>query len=272
MSDAGRARWLGAWLLYLWLAVPALLGALPLGLLVGGLWGHHPGGDTLLWEAGGFHLLETARLLGRDVGALAWAAPWLLLGWSLLGVLPQALVLASLDDEGEAPGERLARALAAISPLVLVLGVALLARVALLLLCLGAARLLEPGLAVGPGRDAGHAVVAAVAVALTSLARVFHDLAAAAVVRRRERGSAALITGLETLHRRFGAAAGAWAARALASLAALGLAAAVGSLWNVGLGVALAVVVHQLGLLAAARLRVGWLGRALELTAPRDVG
>jgi hypothetical protein len=254
--------------LYLWSTLPALLAALPLSLLVGGLWGHQ-GGDALLWEAGGFSLLETARLLSPTAGALARGLPWGLLAWALAGVAPQALALAMLAPGELTPLERLGRALQSVAPLLLVLGATLLVRVVALLLCLLFAKGLAPGLMgfSDPARMLGQLPLALLALALTSLARVLHDLAAAAVVAREERGKDALLTGLEVLHRRLPAAAGAWALRALLGLVVVGVAVLVGSRWHAGAGLLAAALAHQAGLVGLARLRVSWLRRAIELVA-----
>jgi hypothetical protein len=250
--------------LYLGGALPALLGALPLGLLVGGLWGHH-GGDALLWEAGGFPLLETARLLAPTALALGRAAPWALLTWALLGLVPQSLALAALAPGEASLVERAALALRALPALFFVLGVTVLARVVALLLCLLFARGLAPGL-VGlsdPARMLAHLPLVLLALGLLALLRVLHDLAGAAVVVRKERGQDALLTGLEILHRRPLGVVSLWARWALAGAGMILAAGLLGSRWHAGAGLALAALIHQGALAGLAWTRARWLERAI---------
>ncbi len=244
--------------LYLWLAVPGLLSALPAGLLVGRLWGQRPGGDRLLWEAGGFGLVETARLLGRDVGAVGWALPWLMFGWSLLGVVPEGLALASLRP-GETGASRWARALGSIPALVMVLGGTLLARLAALALGVAALSAFAPATG-GLGdreRDLVRLGVALVGSGLFVLVRLWHDVAAVAVVDQGRRGVDALVTGLEVLHRRLVAATLAWGWRAALGALAVALAVVAGRGLS-GAGLVLTVLAHQGALLALAALRASW--------------
>jgi hypothetical protein len=252
--------------LYLGSALPALLGALPLGLLVGGLWGHH-GGDALLWEVGGFPLLETARLLAPTALALGRAAPWALLAWALLGLVPQALALASLAAGDASPIKRADLALRALPALFLVLGATVLARVVVLLLCLLFARGLAPGLTglSDPARMLAHLPLALLALGLLALLRVLHDLAASAVVVRGERGRDALLTGLEILHRRPFGVGSVWARWALAGVGVVLAAWLLGARWHAGAGLALAALIHQGALAGLAWTRACWLGRAISM-------
>ncbi|MCU0659019.1 MAG: hypothetical protein MUF64_28320 [Polyangiaceae bacterium] len=238
-----------------------LLPAAPVALvgasLVGALWGEQ-GGDGVLWKPGGAYLLETLRLLAPTGGALAWMAPWYLLLWVVTGVVPQGLALGLLGARAdEAPWGRGWRAVPA---LVVVLGASLLGRVVALALCLLAARALGASLSrfSDPVRFWGLAPLVLIALGLLGVIQALQDLAAAAAVRREERGPGALLTALEVLHRRPWAALGPWAWRAALAWGLLGGAALVGELGG-------GALLRQGALLAACWLRVGWWCRALGL-------
>lgn len=263
-----RAQLLGTWWLYLTMALPAFVGSLPLATLFGGVWGQHGAGEARLWEAGGEGLLEALRLVAPGLGATLRAEVWLLPAWGLLAVVVQALVMAILAREASG-GARLARATSSVGRLVGVGLATLLARVVVGLLGLALARALDASL--GREREMGRAVAWAVVgllgLGVVGLVRVVQDVAAAAVVGRGERVGAALLTGLEVLHRRTGEAVGAWAWRAALGVGVLAAAAAVGR-GTIGLALLGTAVVHQAALFAAAWWRVAWWRQALALAGP----
>ncbi|MCS6901305.1 MAG: hypothetical protein RMJ98_16745 [Myxococcales bacterium] len=252
--------------LYLGVALPALLVALVPALLVGGLWGPH-GGDALLWEAGGFPLLETARLLAPTALALGRAVPWALLAWMILGLLPQAMALAFLAPGERSPLEQATLALRSLPALFFVLSVTVLARVIALLLCILFAKGLTPGLAglSDPVRALVHLPIVLLAFLLLTLLRVLQDLTGTAVVLRGERGRDALLTGLEILHRHPFSSVGAWARWALLGFGIAVAAWWLGSRWHAGAGLGLAALIHQVGLVGISWTRARWLKRTMSI-------
>ncbi|RYE86006.1 MAG: hypothetical protein EOO75_16295 [Myxococcales bacterium] len=108
------------------------------------------------------------------------------------------------------------------------------------------------------GRDATRVLLAGAMLALLALARLLHDVAAAAAVEQGRRGRDALWVGLEVLQSRLPRAPAPGEQRALAGAALVALAVAAGR-GRAGVGLALTVLLHQGALLGLAMLRASWL-------------
>jgi hypothetical protein len=266
-------RWATLLLVFGATSLPALGLAAPAARLVGGLWGDHPAGDLLLFRPGGFYLLETVRMLGRDAGAAAVLAPWVLLVVSAALLVPWSALLVALSRRGRIRPAELARlAVERLPPLAFLFGAGLFARALLLLLGYVLIDVIGRGLGGESARreTAAMAVAAAIAALLLSILRVLHDLAQAASVRHEEGAGAALLAGLDALRGRFGACMISWGWRALVATALVALAAVAAGAIGVSSGAALlaVAVVHQSTLAALVALRAAWLRDALSLVGP----
>lgn len=158
--------------------------AAPVSVAVAGVVGAHPRGDGLLWERGGHHLVETARLLQGHLGAplagggLAWFV--LTFGWL---VCVGALV-AHVGEHGLGGAELVRRGFERFAPLTLMFGATLVGQVVVI----GGAAWLSARLAT-PDRagDLLRAGVVGSGLLLAGLMAIGHDTARVVCVQRRPR-------------------------------------------------------------------------------------
>jgi hypothetical protein len=256
-------RWFAAW----WLATPIVDAVAATGL------GRHPRGDAALFEAGGLHLFEVARLMLGAFPALAETSVALLLIAGFAGLIPLAALLVALAHDGRLRFLPWAsKALEHFPAFALLTGATWLVQGAVLVLSVlvfsgvrGAmSQRVDDRTADLSALLAGGAVLVAAAVV-----SVLHDLTRAAVVRRELRAGSAFALGLRTLRNGPGRTALAWLVPALLSLLVVAIAALVVGHLAVERGgsgaVASVWLVHQLAAFALVALRAAWLVRALRL-------
>jgi hypothetical protein len=249
-------------------ALTGLLLAAPLAAGVGAIVGEHPAGDALLWQPGGYWLVEAGRVHRAAIGGevVKGGIPWLvmLLGW----LMPLGALIAAVGSPEDGLRQQLRVAARRLGGLVLVFGVALVAQA----LAIGAPAFAASRLAEGlPLR----AVLALAGAALVAVVAITHDVARVLWVqhgvRMRELGDRAIealvaqpVTLLLAALWRAGAA---WAL----ALAMLALSTHVVGLGAVGLAIAAAAQLTAISgyvLLRASWL--AWLTRRLRAGPPVD--
>jgi hypothetical protein len=234
-----------------------------------------PGGDRILFEAGGGMLLEIVYrhpLLWQ--GALK-ASIWISTLAGILGLAPLTAVMLALAHAGRLSWRELgARALEHFLPFAVLATVTLLAQAALCLVAAAVARGLRVPFTHWAGeRNAdlallGWLLFAGLAVLFLGL---LEDVARAKVIRSRAGAGPALRSALRLLGTRFGWLAAAYLPRVLWSMALLVAVAFLlpriavdqpGS-WRVFL----AFFVHQTAAFGLLWIRADWLARVLALVA-----
>jgi hypothetical protein len=235
--------------------------------------GRHPRGDAPLFEPGGLHLFEVARLLLGAVSAVAETTFALLMVAAFAGLIPLAALLVALSVDGRLRfSPWVSKALGHFPAFALLTGATWLLQGAVL----ASAVLIFFGVRSALDQRAGEriadlgALAAGGAVLLFALLiSVLHDLARAAVVKRELRAGAAVALGLRAARARPGRTALAWIGPALLSLLAVVLAALVVDRLAVDRGgsgrATWAWIVHQLAAFALVALRAVWLAAALRL-------
>ncbi|WP_437801445.1 hypothetical protein [Sorangium sp. So ce693] len=250
-------------------ALASFLVAAPLSVFVAQVVGEYPRGDAILFDPGGLMLGELTRLSAHVAAALAAQLGLGTLLAAALGLLPLAVLLAALSQEGPLSAQDLGgRAARALGPLALLWGVALAAQVAAAALVLLPGTKLCAELPVLPrGRDLAAIAVAAAALVPVAAIGLLHDVARVAVVGEQRGFYTAVSRGLDAL--RAAPLAAAWAYASRGVLAAVALA---GGAWVVhlagvstGLRVAAALAVQLAAFAVAAYLRASWLTAALRL-------
>jgi hypothetical protein len=235
--------------------------------------GRHPRGDAPLFEPGGLHLFEVARLLLGAVSTVAETTFALLMVAAFAGLIPLAALLVALSLDG--PLRFLpwaSKALGHFPAFALLTGAAWLLQGAVLAFAV----LIFTGVRAALDKRTGEhvadlgALAAGGAVLVTAvLVSVLHDLARAAVVRGDRRAGAAIALGLRAARGRPGRTALAWIGPAALSLIAVVLAALVVDRIAVDRGgpgrATWAWIVHQLTAFALVALRAVWLAAALRL-------
>jgi hypothetical protein len=272
-----RERW-GA-LLFVWLfqlGAAVLIAAPIVGVIAGTGVTAHPRGDRVLFEPGGVLLVETLRRgAGPLLGALrASGIELLVLG--VVGSVPLAALLLALASRDRLRLESwLGGAIAHFPGFLLIGGAGWIARAVIVLLALLLSGGLGPGLesALGErGGDLALLVGAMFVVVLLTAVGIAADLARAAAVRTQGHALPSMLSGLRALASRPLAAAVSWLTPAVWSVAVVAVAAlAVGALrvelagsWRF----VVALLAHQLAVLALLALRAAWLKSALELVGP----
>jgi hypothetical protein len=253
-------------------AAVGLAWSVPLAAALGAVTGAYPRGDAELFDPGAVMLAEAARRVIASLSVLR--AAWVVVAVLALpiGFVVLAFALAQLASRRLSfPRLALARAVRAV-PALLVIGlVALLAgAVVVALFMIGGGELVRSIWPAPPHRDlARFGLFGAVALAVLAVG-VLHDLARAAAVSGPSRAYGSMRAALRTVARSPGSTAWAYAWRASAGVAALGVAAWLGVLVGQRTSGALVVsaLVHQLGLAVAGWLRLSWLARAVRLVEP----
>ncbi len=263
-------------LIWLWRAVAAWLAAGPLAAaLMGGGVGSLPGGDAALFEPGGVVLIEAVRTSARALRAALHQSAWTFVVMGVLGLVPLALLLVALSDEGKLrPAAWTGRALEHVPGLILVAGLAVLLQGLVLLLATLAAWAAHSLASERMDVRAADLVtlgVAALGAVGVLLVGIYADLARATLVRHRSRARDAMRIAAGLFRRRALTALSGWLVPALWSVAAvIGAAMAVGALhvergqaWRL----ASVVLVHQAVAVTLVALRAIWLAQALRLAA-----
>jgi hypothetical protein len=255
-------------LLALCVAYRALMGiffALPLAAGVATLVGDHPVGDALLWERGGYWLVEVARLHRSEVapalqrGGIATMV--LALGW----LVPEGALVIAVGAPGESARSSLRAALRRLGGLVLLFGVATVLET----LVAGAAAY---GFTKLSGGVAVRAPIAAVGFFLTLVCAVLHDVARVLLLQRGVRLAELPNRAIEAFLARPVAMLLAALWRALAAWA-LALAMLWSSATVVGFGdagLALAVVAQLTAIAGYVSLRASWFRYVSERQAAAD--
>lgn len=238
--------------------------------------GQRAEGDRLLFEGGGYLLLEIARLQGPLLTSAARGLlPVLGLGLLLTAACNSVLLVALSDGQERRAQKLLGSALARLPTVALVSVLAGLAQAALLLFAsIGAEAIPEP-LARPVAASAGQGAVWLVAAALAGAVGGVADLAKAASVR----AEASVARALEharrcLLHRPLSACFG-WLPYAGGFVALVAFAAELTERLDVsrpGGGRVFAVfVVHQLVIVGGVALRAAWYAKALRVVSTTAV-
>jgi hypothetical protein len=272
-----RERW-GA-ILFVWsfqLLASVLIAAPVVGAIASSGVTAHPRGDRVLFEPGGMLLVETVRIAAGALIAALQASLLELAVFAVVASVPlAALVLALASRERLRAGPWLGAAIAHFPAFVLIGGVGWLARAVVVVLALLIAGGIGTGLTAALGERGGDLALlggALLVAMLLAAVGIAADLARAAAVRSSSRGLPALASGLRSLLARPLAAAVGWLIPAVWSIAIVAAAALAVALLRVDLAggwrVAVALIAHQLGVLALVALRALWFKTALELVGP----
>lgn len=251
--------------------VAALLLALPLTSSLGRRLAP-VGGETRLFRDGGALALELLQAVRGSIGGALLGGGVSLALASVLSLAPLGVVIARLSTR--APLGVVGVARAATRPfagLAVLLGVATLLELLVTLLAMVGLRVVATHAFAGDARSADLGAWGAGLLGLIPLALVgiVHDAARCVHVARHVGFYDATSRALAVFRARFASLTLHYVARAAASVAALGGAAAVTVV--VGMGsvahLVLCAVVQQLALLVAATLRASWLSRLLAIEA-----
>lgn len=271
-----RAAWRPALALWAYRLATAWLVAYPLSQAVEaqGI-AHFPGGDAVLFEPGGAHLVELLRIGRPAFTASVESAVVLGVVVSLVSLIPLAAVMVRLVNADLGLGSCLSRGLSHAPPFLMLFGLVLVAQAIILFVALSFAATSLEGLRllVGP-RATDFTLVSggALTLGLVATVGVLHDLARARVVRRQERALTALRAAAATFFGHPARVLLGWAVPAFVSLVVVGAAAwAVGALkvekdstWRLFAVFA----VHQCAAFVVVLSRLTWLERALGLSSP----
>lgn len=239
----------------------------------------HPDGDRVLFEPGGFRLVEALRLGSASLGAAVQSGALVGIVTTVIGLVPLAAALTILADPRRSPGDVAKRAVE-VFPVFLKLGAATVFVQAVV--CGGAAAV-APTLSGFAGvmvneqaRDIAVSIALLPAVAAVVGLGVWEDLARAAATMGEHRAIDAARYGWAALLRHRARALRFCLATTVAGCAAVAISAAAVGLIDVSrpgairvLGVALA---HQATLFAIAGLRATWLGVGLSTVATGSPG
>jgi len=260
--------------LWLWESLLALGLAWPIASVVSGAYGRHPRGDAVLWDRGGFALVDLALRSTSALRALGASAAIVVLIAAIGGLFPASAALTSIaytTRERTPPRLRdlVGRATRASRSFALLL----LMTTILQALLLGAGYwfgsvatyYVTPRAGVVRGEEVGWIVIALFGV-LALVCGVTQDLARAAVVRFRVEGVHGFALGMNVVRRGAVAVVWSWAWRGGVGAALLVVGSVVAERFG-GQGggalVALAVV-HQSIVVARVALRASWLAKALR--------
>jgi hypothetical protein len=243
-------------------ALVSVLAAAPLAIAGARIVGAHPRGDAVLFDEGGMWLLETGRLLGPQMPAVAGGAGAVLLLAAFAWLVPFGALVASVEPgAAERSGaELLRRGAGAFGPLALLLGAFWLVEVVVLALGGLAARSFDATWA--------RVAVAAGTLGAAWVVAVLHDLARIACVHR-QRGvllaAADAVLAIAARPRLL------WAASWRSLLAVAAMIAATWAALSAARGSAAAtVLLPELGVGAVLLLRADWLRSAARLGERRD--
>jgi hypothetical protein len=234
----------------------------------------YPDGDRVLFEPGGYYLLETLRLGVKPITGAGSGGLLLLCVLGFASLLPLAAALAWIARpklDAPAAAARGARNFPAFTVLSgatwLVQAVVAFATS----VAVGLAEAASSGIVNERTASLAPIAVGLVGAAAVAMAGIVEDLARAAVTQGHERAMSAIREGFRTLVSRPGSVLLAWSLPALAALALVAAAAVVTGLLDVGRPgawrVALVFLVHQGCVMGVVVLRLRWLSAALGLVA-----
>ncbi len=257
--------------LFVWEATLGLILGSSLASVAGSVYARHPDGDDPLFAAGGLPLLDLLRHSVAARGPILDLTLLVLLAARMGGLFPAALAMAELafsTTGGRAPRARdvANRAIGALPATISITLLALALQAALLLVGLGVASAWAGSRAGEPHGDqiaAGIALVSLLAVAWTGVGA---DVARAVAVRDQRTGPEAIRAGVALLLSHPLKLPWSCAWRSVASLAPVGMAAALTS-HVAGRGtLALVVIaaVHQLVIAVRVAIRASWMSRTLR--------
>lgn len=247
--------------------------AYPLASLVGasGI-GQRAEGDRLLFEGGGYMLLEVARLQGAALmSAARGLLPVLVLGLLVTALCNAVLLVALSEDDEQRPQQLLSAALSRFPTLVAIGVLAGLAQAALLLLASIGAELVPDPLAKPVRATAGELAVWLTAAAVAGAVGGLADLTKAASVRAEAGLGVAVDRARRCLLARPVSACFGWVPYAAAFLP-LALGAGELTEWldvsRAGAWRVLAVfATHQVVVVTSIALRAAWYARALRIVS-----
>jgi hypothetical protein len=260
--------------LWAWQAALALTAAWPAAALVRAAYGSGARGDAPLWDEGGHALVDFLWHASWGLSpALATGEVVLAVG-AVAGLVPMSAIMATMAyarGDGRPPGlaQCVLLALRAVPALLILLVVLTAAQAGVVGLGLGAAAaaqsLAEGALGVARAEKLGVAVAVVFVVAASGIG-VLHDLARAAVVRKRVRWLLAFSLGARTFAHAPLPLWWSWAWRALGSTApVLVVAAVTGAVdGRKGWPLVLIAVLHQAVIVARASLHASWWAEALR--------
>jgi hypothetical protein len=282
-NDAMRARRCPRAIAALWVwdaALGAVL-AWPIVALVRATYGTHPRADAVLWDSGGFALLDLLVRRLPSLSALTSHAAALLLFTLVLGLVPSGAVLVCVGfttENRRPPSIRSATqaGVVAFLPFAILLATTLALQACIALATVTGASLADEGLQPSLGDALADAVALSVIVigaVFAAFAGVLEDMARAAVIRFGVGAGEGLRAALRALARRPVVLFWSWAWRGLASVAPIAfgglLAARLGGRGGTALAVLFAI--HQLVVGVRASLRVSWLARAMRAVDAESV-
>ncbi len=260
--------------LWLWESLLALGLAWPISSVVSASYGSHPRGDAVLWDRGGFALVDLALRSTSALHALGASTMIVVLIAAIGGLFPASAALTSIafttrDLRPPRIRDLVGRATRACRSFALLLLVTTILQG--LLLGAGywfgsvATYYVSPRAGIVRGEQVGWIVIALFA-ALALVCGVTQDLARAAIVRFRVEGVHGFALGMNVMRRGVVAPVWSWVWRALVGAALLLVGSVVAERFG-GQGggalVALAVV-HQAVVIARVALRTSWLAKALR--------
>jgi hypothetical protein len=275
-NDAMRARRRpGAVIaLWAWETVIALIVAWPASALVRSAYGEHPRGDAPLFSPGGLVLTDFLSNASHGIAPVMAVVLVVVLLSAVIGLVPLAGMLVSIAFSTRllrAPGPRatLARALRAFRPLALVLVLSTVTQAALWGIGFALGNATASGLAERAGEARAQQlgwIVTLLFALLVGLVGVVQDLARAAIVRFRVRGTQGIRLGLNAFRRAPSTTFWSWAWRALAACLPVVTGALVADKigGRGGLALVALLAIHQLIVAARIALRASWLARALR--------
>jgi hypothetical protein len=260
--------------LWAWHTALALAAAWPAASLVRAAYGPRARGDAPLWDEGGHALVDFLWHASWGLSPVVATGEVVLAVGAVAGLLPMAAVMTTMAYTfGDRQRPELARcvlfSLRSLPALLVLLLVVTAAQAAVIGLGLGAAAaaqsLAEEALGVARSEKLGVAI-AVVFVVVASGVGVLHDLARAAVIRKRTSWLRAFSLGARTFAHAPLPLWWSWAWRTLGSIAPVlvvgGVSAAVDS--RRGLPLVLIAVLHQTVIVARASLHASWWAETLR--------
>jgi hypothetical protein len=229
-------------------------------------------GDRVLFEPGGFLLVEALRFGRRALASAAQTATLGLFVLCIVGLFPLAAAMTGLTRPGASVARTFELAVAKLPAFVLFFGASWLLRAVYAgtaLLLLSGATTLSKGVLDERAADLTTFAVGVVLAVGLLVIDAFHDLCRVAVVRFDEPPAAAALSALRVGLALPGRVLARAALPAGVSLVLIAAGAALTSLADVskpgGARVAAVFVVHQLVVFGVAVARANWLAHALEL-------
>jgi hypothetical protein len=249
-----------------------LLVAAPIAALVNTTVSGYPRGDAELFDPGAVMLIEALRLGARGIPATLTGAGLPALLAVFLGLVPLAALITGLARRGPLSRAFLARAATArLGTLALLWGTGLAAQIllAVIVVLLGG-KLVDVLHLRAKNEDIAYLILAAVTALTVIAAGLLRDLALVAAVAEDDGFYTSTARALRTAFRRPARVIGAYASRALLSLAFLVAAFELAPARGASLGTAFAL--HEGAIVLGVFLRASWLAAGLRLltsAAPR---